>query len=85
MNRTVKVCLAAAAALILIGGLLFVGAMASNHWDTSVFGGGQYETVTYTAPELVEDNVVLTLQYKIYNFFEVLIEKIKTAWEKISG
>ena len=45
----------------------------------------KYETVTYTAPELVEGHAIYTLQYKFYNFFEVLIDAIKNAWDKIAG
>ena len=45
----------------------------------------RYDTVTYTAAELVESNVFFTLQYKVYTFFEVLIDYIKDAWDKITG
>ncbi len=46
MKRSVKICLLAAAALILLGVLSIGAAMAANHWDLSLLSGTSYVTNT---------------------------------------
>ena len=48
MKRSVKICLLAAAALILLGVLSIGAAMAANHWDLSLLSGTNYVTNTVT-------------------------------------
>ena len=47
MKQETKRWLLTAAALILIGVLIFVGVMARNHWDFSALGNTRFETNTY--------------------------------------
>ncbi len=49
MSKTVKIWLVAAAALILIGGILFAGVMFVNGWDLHKLGTVTYTTSTYEA------------------------------------
>ena len=51
MNRTTKIWLMAAAALVLLGVLGFVGVMAANHWEFSALGGEDFVTETYEIGE----------------------------------
>ena len=55
MKKATKCLLLAAAVLVLIGTLIFVGAMAKNHWDFTSFGSVDYETQTYEIHEGFEN------------------------------
>lgn len=51
MKPVTKILLIAAAVLILIGALLYVGVMAKNDWNFASLGKGDYETRTFDVPE----------------------------------
>ena len=46
--------------LIILGGGIFVAVLAVNDWDFSKFGGGRYETKTYTLEEEFENITIDT-------------------------
>lgn len=47
MNKTVKTWLIVAAVLVVLGGILFTGAMFANNWDFDKFSTVTYTTNTY--------------------------------------
>lgn len=51
MKSVTKVWLGIAAGLVIIGGIIFVGAMALAHWDFASFGTAKFETNTYVISE----------------------------------
>ena len=51
MSKAKKIWLLSAAALILIGGILFVGGMSIMKWDFSRLSTSKYETNEYTVTE----------------------------------
>ncbi len=55
MKRSVKLWLAAAAALVLLGALTVGGVMAANQWDLAALGGADYETSTFEIGESFRD------------------------------
>lgn len=54
MKQAAKTWLVIAAALVLIGIVIFVCAMTANRWDLSLFGGADYETNTISIKESFE-------------------------------
>jgi hypothetical protein len=55
MKQTTRIWLLAAAALVLVGALMFAGVMAVNHWDFSVIGSGNYESNKFDIRETFQD------------------------------
>ena len=51
MKKSVKVWLVIAAALVVLGSVLFVGAMFFAQWDFSKLGTSRYETNSYEISE----------------------------------
>ena len=51
MSKAVKIWLIIAASLILVGGLIFVGAMTVNGWDFAAMSTYEYETNEYEITE----------------------------------
>lgn len=51
MKQAEKIWLATAAALILVGAILFVGVMTAHHWDFSALGTDSFETNTIAIEE----------------------------------
>ena len=47
MKKATKICLIAAACLVLIGGAAFCIAMTANHWDFSLLSNDKLETTTF--------------------------------------
>ena len=60
MNKKAKVWLIAAAALILIGGVVFGGVMAMLNWDFTRLSTVKYETNEHSAEGAYRDILVLT-------------------------
>ena len=61
MRNTAKLWLAAGAFLMLLGGVLFVGAMAASDWDLTGLGAARYETNTYEPGEAF-DNISIGVE-----------------------
>lgn len=55
MKKAGKVILITAAVLLLIGLLLLIAALASNHWDFSAVVGGEYRSRTVRLEEAIRD------------------------------
>ena len=51
MSKCIKIWLIAAAALLWLGGIVFVGGMAALHWDFTKLSTSKYETNEYTVTE----------------------------------
>ena len=51
MKPVTKILLIAAALLILVGALIYVGVMAKNDWNFASLGKDDFETNTYDVPE----------------------------------
>ena len=55
MKKAGRVILITAAVLLLIGLLLLIAALASNHWDFSAVVGGEYRSRTVRLEEAIRD------------------------------
>lgn len=60
MKTAAKIVLILAAVLIVIGGLLFTGALAMAHWDFASLGNAKYETRTVEIGEAFRDILILS-------------------------
>lgn len=61
MSRPAKLWLAAGVFLMLLGGVLFAGAMAASDWDFTGLGAARYETNTYEPGEAF-DNISIGVE-----------------------
>lgn len=60
MSKTARIWLMVAAALVVVGGLLFTGAMFLLNWDFSALSTITYATNTYDIDQQVTDITILT-------------------------
>lgn len=60
MKNTTKIWLAVAAALVLVGGLLFAGTMAMGGWDFNRMSTGKYQTNEHTIQGIYQNISIVT-------------------------
>lgn len=60
MTRKMKRWILIATALVMLGGILFVGGMSMLHWDFKQLSTGKFQTNTHEITELVENITVVT-------------------------
>ena len=60
MTRKMKLWILIASALVLVGGMIFVGGMSMLNWNFKQLSMGKFQTNTYEITEVVENITVVT-------------------------